>query len=99
MALNINIEEKTNDIIHFRDIRKGEFFIYDSKVFLKLEELFIVDELIAELECEHDFIHESDICSNRYNCLLVDSECNYCNFNDMAIVDRINVDMNVRYVK
>ena len=40
---NINIEEKTKDITYFRDIRKGEFFIYDSKVFLKLEELFIKD--------------------------------------------------------
>ena len=99
MALNINIEEKTNDIIHFRDIRKGEFFIYDNKVFLKLEELFIVDELIAELEYEHDFVHEIDICSNRYNCLLVDNESNYCNFDDMVIVHKIDIDMNVRYVK
>ena len=99
MALKINIEEKTKDVTYFRDVRKGEFFIYDSKVFLKLEEIFSVSELITELECEHDFIHESDICSDRYNCLLVDSECNYYNFDDMAIVDRINVDMNVRYVE
>lgn len=98
MALNINIEEKTNDIIHFRDIRSGEFFIYDNKVFLKLEELFIVDELISELEYERDFVHECDIGTDRYNCLLVGSECDYRNFDDMTIVDRVNIDMNVRYV-
>lgn len=99
MALNINIEEKTKDITYFGDIHRDEFFIYDNKVFLKLEEFFIVNELITELEYEHDFIHESDICSNRYNCWLVGSECNYYNFDDKAIVDRIDVDMNVRYVK
>ena len=99
MALNINIEEKTEDVTYFGDIRSGEFFLYDGKVFLKLEEFFIVNELITELECEHDFIHECDICSNRYNCWLVGSECAYHYFSDMTIVDRVNIEMNVRYVK
>ena len=99
MALNINIQEKTKEVTYFGDIRNGEFFIYDNKVFLKLEEFFIVNELITELECEHDFIHECDICSNRYNCWLVGSECAYHYFSDMTIVDRVNIDMNVRYVK
>ena len=99
MALNINIEEKTNDITLFSNIRKGEFFLYGNKVFLKLEEIFFVSELITELEYEHDFIHENDICSNKYNCLLVGSECNYYNFDERTIVDRVNIDMNVRYVK
>ena len=99
MALNINIEEKTNEVTYFGDIHNGEFFIYDNKVFLKLEEFFIVNELITELECEHDFIHECDICSNRYNCWLVGSECAYHYFSDMTIVDRVNIEMNVRYVK
>ena len=98
MALNINIEEKTKDITYFGDIRSGEFFIYDNKVFVKLEELFIASELITELEYHHDFIHESDICSDRYNCLLVGSECDYRNFDNMTIVDRVNIDMNIRYV-
>ena len=98
MALNINIEEKTKDIIYFGDICNGEFFIYDNKVFLKLEELFIVNELIAELEYEHDFVHECDIGTDRYNCLLVGSEGDYRNFDDMTIVDKVNIDMNVRYV-
>ena len=99
MALNINIEEKTNEATYFGDIHNGEFFIYDNKVFLKLEEFFIVNELITELECEHDFIHECDICSNRYNCWLAGSECAYHYFSDMTIVDRVNIEMNVRYVK
>ena len=99
MALNINIEEKTKDITLFSNIRKGEFFLYDNKVFLKLEEIFFVSELLTELECEHDFVHECDICSNRYNCWLVGSECAYHYFSDMTIVDRVNIDMNVRYVK
>ena len=99
MALNINIEEKTEDVTYFGDIHNGEFFIYDNKVFLKLEEFFIVNELITELECEHDFIHECDICSNRYNCWLVGSECAYHYFSDMTIVDRVNIEMNVGYVK
>ena len=99
MALNINIEEKTNEVTYFGDIRSGEFFIYDNKVFLKLEEFFIVDEIISELEYERDFVHECDICSNKYNCLLVGSECGYHYFSDMTIVDRVNIEMNVRYVK
>ena len=99
MALNINIEEKTKDVTHFGDIRRGEFFIYDNQVFLKLEEFFIVDEIITELEYEHDFVHECDICSNKYNCLLVGSECEYHYFSDMTTVDRVDIDMNVRYVK
>ena len=37
MALNINIEEKTKEVTYFGDIRNGEFFLYDGKVFLKLE--------------------------------------------------------------
>ena len=99
MALNINIEEKTNEVTYFGDIHNGEFFICDNKVFLKLEEFFIVSELAEELEYERDFVHECDICSDRYNCWLVGSECDYRNFDNMAIVDRVNIEMNVRYVK
>lgn len=99
MALNINIEEQTEDVTYFGDIRRGDFFLYDSKVFVKLEEFFIADELITELEYEHDFIHEDDIDSDRYNCWLVGSECDYRNFCNTTIVERIDVNMNVRYVK
>lgn len=99
MALNINIEEKVEDVTYFSDIRRGEFFLFNKTLFLKLEEVFIVDEIIHELEYEYDFVHEDDINSNRYNCWLVGSECDYRNFDDMIIVDRVNIDMNVRYVK
>ena len=66
---------------------------------MKLGEVFSADEIITELEDEHDFIHEEDICSERYNCLVVGSECGYRNFYDKTIVDIVDVDMNVRYVK
>ena len=99
MALNINIEEKTKDVTCFGDIRKGDFFLFNGKLFMKLEEVFSVDEITTELEDEHDFIHEEDICSERYNCLVVGSECDYRNFYDKTIVDIVDVDMNVRYVK
>ena len=99
MALNINIEEKTKDVTCFGDIRKGDFFLFNGKLFMKLEEVFSVDELTSELEYEHDFMHEEDICSERYNCLVVGSECGYRNFYDKTIVDIVDVDMNVRYVK
>lgn len=98
MALNINIKEKTEDITHFRDIRKGDFFICNGTLFLKLEEIFIADEIIHELEFEHDFEYEEDINSDRYNCLLVGSECDYRNFGDNTVVERIDIDVNVRYV-
>lgn len=99
MALNINIEEKVEDVTYFSDICRGEFFLFNKTLFLKLEEVFIVDELITELKYERDFINEDDIQSDRYNCLLVGSECDYRNFDDMTIVDRVNIEMNVRYVK
>jgi hypothetical protein len=99
MALKINIEEQTKDVTYFGDIRRGDFFLFNGKVFVKLEEFFIVDEIITELEYEHDFRHEDDINSDRYNCWLVGSECDFRNLENMTIVDRIDVDMNVRYVK
>lgn len=99
MALNINIEEKAENVVYFSDIRKGEFFLFNKKLFLKLEEVFIVDEILQELEYEHDFVHEYDINSNRYNCWLVDNECYYDYMENTTIVERIDVDMNVRYVK
>ena len=99
MALNINIEEKTKDVTYFGDIRKGDFFLFNGKLFMKLEEVFSVNEIIIELEYKHDFIHEEDISSNRYNCLMIGSGCNYCNFDNETIVDIVDVDMNVRYVK
>lgn len=99
MALKINIEEQTKDVTYFGDIRRGELFLYNGKVFAKFEEFFIVDELITELEYEHDFSHECDIDSDRYNCWLVGSECDYRYMENTKKVERIDVDMNVRYVK
>ena len=99
MAFKINIEEQTKDVTYFGDIRRGEFFLFNSMVFAKLEEVFIADDLITELEYEHDFSHECDICSDRYNCWLVGSECDFRYFENMTVVDRIDVNMNVRYVK
>lgn len=99
MSLNINIEEKVEDVTHFGDIRRGDFFVFNRTLFLKLEEIFVADEIITELEYEHDFEHENDIESNRYNCLLVGSECDYRYFNNTATVERVDVDMIVRYVE
>lgn len=99
MALNINIEEKTKNITCFGDIRRGEFFLFSGKLFMKIEEVFSADELILEVENERDFFSEADIHSNRYNCLMIGSECNCCNFDDETIVDIVDIDMNVRYVK
>lgn len=99
MALNINIEEKVKDVTYFGDIRRGEFFLFSGKVFVKLEEFFITDEVITELEYQHDFRHEYDIESNRYNCWLVGSECDYRSFDRRTIVERVDIDMNVRYVE
>ena len=99
MALNINIEEKVEDVTCFGDIRRGEFFLFNRMLFLKLEEIFIADEIITELEYERDFEHEDDINSDRYNCLLVGSECDYRYFNNTAIVERVDIDMNVRYAE
>lgn len=99
MALKINIEEQTKDVTYFRDIRRGEFFLFNGEVFVKLEEFFIVEDIIEELEYQHDFQHEYDIDSDRYNCLLVGSECGYRGFGNDIVVERIDIDMNVRYVK
>ena len=99
MALNINIEKKTEDVTYFDDIRRGEFFLFNGTLFLKLEEIFIADEIITELEYKHDFVHEEDIDSDRYNCWLVGSECDYRSLYSTAIVKRVNIDMNVRYAE
>lgn len=99
MSLNINIEEKVEDVTCFGDIRRGEFFLLGGKVFVKLEEFFITDEIITELEYERDFEHEDDINSSRYNCWLVGSECDYRYFDKKTIVERVNIDMNVRYAE
>ena len=99
MALNINIEEKTKDVTCFGDIRRGEFFLFKGKLFMKLEEVFSVDELTSELEYERDFVYKEDIHSERYNCLMIGSECGYRNLDDKNIVDIVDIDMNVRYVK
>ena len=98
MALKINIEEQTKDVTYFGDIRRGDFFLFNGKLFVKLEEFFITDEIITELEYQHDFQHEYDIDSERYNCWLVGSECDFRNLENMTIVDRVNVEMNVRYI-
>ena len=99
MALNINIEKKEKDVTYFDDIRTGEFFIFKGELLVKLDEFFITDDIIAELEFQHDFRHEEDIDSERYNCWLVGSECDYRNFYNTAIVERVEIDMNVRYVE
>ena len=99
MALNINIEEKTKDVTRFGDIRKGDFFLFKEKLFMKLEEVFSVDEITRELEYERDFVYKEDIHSERYNCLVVGSECDYRNLDDDTIIDIVDIDMNVRYVK
>lgn len=99
MALNINIEEKTKDVTCFGDIRKGDFFLFNGKLFMKIEEVFSADEIITEVECERDFFSEKDIHSNRYNCLVIGSECGYRILDDETIVDIVDIDMNVRYVK
>lgn len=99
MALKINIEEQSKDVTYFGDIRRGDFFLFNGKLFVKLEEFFITDEIITELEYQHDFQHEYDIDSERYNCWLVGSECDFRNLESMTIVDRVDIDMNVRYVK
>lgn len=99
MALNINIEEKIEEVTYFGDIRRGEFFLFNKTLFLKLEEIFIVDEITTELEYERDFRHEYDIESDRYNCWLVGSECDYRSFGNTVVVERVNIDMNMRYVE
>jgi hypothetical protein len=99
MALNINIEKRTKDVTYFGDIRRGEFFLFGGKVFVKLEEFFITDEIITELEYQHDLQHEYDIDSDRYNCWLVGSECDYRSFDRDTIVERIDIEMNVRYTE
>lgn len=99
MALNINIEKKAKDVTYFSDIHRGEFFLFGGKVFVKLEEFFITDEIITELEYQHDLQHEYDIDSDRYNCWLVGSEGDYRNFDRDTIVERIDIEMNVRYVE
>jgi hypothetical protein len=58
-----------------------------------------LDEIIEELEYQHDFEHENDITSDRYNCWLVGSECDFRNLENTAIIERIDVEINVRYVK
>lgn len=99
MALNINIEKRIEEVTYFDDIHRGEFFLFNDRVFVKLEELFLADDLITELEYQHDFQHECDIDSNKYNCWLVGSECGYHRFENTTIVEKIDVEMNVRYVK
>lgn len=99
MALNINIEERTEEVTYFGDIRRGEFFLCNGKLFVKLEEVYLADDIVTELEYQHDFVHECDIDSERYNCWLVGSECDYRNFYNTTIVERVEIDMNVRYVK
>ena len=99
MALNINIEEKTKDVTCFGDIRKGDFFLFNRTLFMKLDEVFSADELISEVRNERDFFSEEDIHSNRYNCLVIGSKCDYCNFDDDTVIDIVDIDMNVRYVK
>ena len=99
MVLNINIEQKTKDVTRFGDIRKGDFFLFNGKLFLKLAEVFSADEIIKEVEIERDFFSEEDIHSNKYNCLMVGSECNYCNLDDDTVINIVDIDMNVRYVK
>lgn len=99
MALNISIEERTEEVTYFGDIRRGEFFLLNGALFLKLEEFFTVEEILEELEYQHDLVHECDIDSDRYNCWLVGSECDYRNLYNTAIVERVDIDMNVRYVR
>ena len=99
MALNINIEKREKEVTYFGDIRRGEFFSVGGNVFVKLGEFFITDELTTELEYQHDLQHEYDIDSDRYNSWLVGSECDCRSFNSKTIVDRIDIDMNVRYVE
>ena len=99
MALKINIEKQTKDVTYFDDIRNGEFFLVGGKLFIKLEEVFIVDDIVTELEYQHDFVHEYDIDSDRYNCLLVGSECDYRIFENTVVVERVDIEMNVRYVE
>lgn len=99
MALNINIKEKTKNVTCFGDIRKGEFFLFNGKLFMKLEEVFSADEIIKEVEFERDFFSREDIHSERYNCLVVGSECDYRNLDDKNVVDMVDIDMNVRYVE
>lgn len=99
MALKINIEEQTKDVTYFGDIRRGEFFLFNGKVFVKLEKFFIAEEIIEEIEYQHDLQNEYDIDSDVYNCWLVGSECDYRNFEDVTVVERTDINMNVRYVK
>jgi hypothetical protein len=40
MALKINIEEQSKDVTYFGDIRRGDFFLFNGKLFVKLEEFF-----------------------------------------------------------
>ena len=98
MGLKIKIEEQT-DTTYFSDIRMGEFFLCNGSVYVKLEEFFIADDIVTELEEQHDLTHEDDIVSDRYNCWLVGSECDYRSFDEERIVNRVNIDMNVRYIK
>lgn len=99
MALNIIIERRAKDITCFGNLRRGEFFLFGDKVFVKLEEFFITDEIITELEYEHDLRHEYDIDSDRYNSWLVGSECDYRSFDRGTIIERIDIDMNVRFAE
>lgn len=78
---------------------EGNFFSLMVRFSSNLKNFFITDEIITELEYQHDFQHEYDIDSERYNCWLVGSECDFRNLENMTIVDRVNVEMNVRYVK
>lgn len=99
MALNINIEKRTKDVTYFGDIRRGEFFLFGGKVFVKLEKFFIAEDIIEEVECQHDLHSEYDIDSDVYNCWLVGSEGDYRSFEDTTIIERIDIDMNVRYTE
>ena len=94
MAVKFNWNEIKETHPTFGDLRTDEYFLYNDDLYIKVDPVYVADEIEGEIDNCHD-LHESlDIDSTRYNCYCVNDPC-YLYIDDTDFIEKVDVEISI----
>lgn len=94
MSVKFNWNETKNSRPSFGDLRENEYFLYNDDLYLKINPIYLAEELENEVNNYHDINESLDIDSTRYNCYCVNDPCYLC-LDDTEIVERVDIEVSI----
>lgn len=69
MAIKVTFGTKEKEKPIFDNLQRGEFFIYNNDLFIKIGAVYDKEELDEEVECEHNLYGAEDIETPPFNAI------------------------------